>query len=151
MTNQAKNYLPAAVAGASPVGLVVLLYERLILDLTRALAAMQEGDTETRVNELNHAFLILGQLEGSLDTSQAPEAAKTQALFYNVARARIFEAHLKSDRKLIEQQIALFNDVSAAWEQVDPARNAKASPALPLPAAALDQDGEQASAFNASA
>jgi flagellar secretion chaperone FliS len=151
MTNKAKSYLPAAVAGASPVGLVVLLYERLVTDLTRAVAAMEKGDMETRVNEINHVFLILGQLEGSLDTSQAPEAARTQALFYNVARAKILEAHLKSDHKLLEQQVALFNDVRAAWEQVDPARNAKALLPVPLPSAALDQDGEEMSALNATA
>ena len=131
------------------MGLVVLLYERLITDLTRALAAMEKGHMETRVAEMNHAHLILGQLQGSLDPSTAPEAARTQALFYSVARAKIFEAHLKSDRKLLEEQIALFNDVRAAWEQVDPARTARAA-AQPLPTA-LDEDGEGASLLSASA
>ena len=150
MTNYAKSYLPAAVAGASPVGLVVLLYERLILDLARALAAMEKGDIETRVNEINHAFLILGQLEGSLESAHAPEAARTQALFYNVARSKILEAHLKSDRRLMEQQISLFNEVRAAWEQVDPARPGKAAPS-PVPKRAADQDAEEVSFLNASA
>jgi len=130
MTSNAKDYLHAAVAGASPVGLVVLLYERLITDLTRALAAMEKGDTEARVAEINHAFLILGQLEGSLDSSRAPEASRTQARFYSVARGKILEAHLKSSRKLLEEVIVLFNDVRATWEQVDPARQAKAAPAV---------------------
>lgn len=151
MTNNAKDYLQAAVAGASPVGLVVLLYERLVRDLTHALAAMEKGDVETRANELNHAFLILGQLEGSLDAERAPEAAQTQALFYNVARSKILEAHLKSDRKLLEQQIVLINDVRAAWEQVDPARNAKAPLPPYLPSEAADQDGEEVSVLNATA
>lgn len=150
MTYNAKNYLQAAVAGASPVGLIVLLYERLILDLTRAVAAMEKGETETRVNEINHAFLILGQLESSLDSVHAPAAARTQALFYNVARSKILEAHLKSDGKLLETQIALFNEVRAAWEQVDPARNARAPVPAPRPSAASDQD-EPVSAFSASA
>lgn len=149
MTNQAKDYLHAAVAGASPVGLVVLLYERLVTDLTRAVAAMEKGDIETRVAQMNHAFLILGQLEGSLDSSQAPEAAKMQALFYSVARAKILEAHIKSDRKLLEQQIVLLNDVRAVWEQVDPARNAKAPLPPRLPSVAADQDGEEALVLDA--
>jgi len=151
MTNNAKDYLHAAVAGASPVGLVVLLYERLITDLTRALAAMEKGDMETRVAQINHAFLILGQLEGSLDSSQAPEAARTQAHFYSVARAKIFEAQLKSDRKLLEEQIALFNEVRVAWEQVDPARNAKGLFPSSPPRAADNHDGEELAALDASA
>jgi flagellar protein FliS len=151
MTNNAKNYLHAAVAGASPVGLVVLLYERLITDLTRAVAAMEKGEMETRVAEINHAFLILGQLEGSLDPSQSPDAAKTQALFYSVTRARILEAHLKSNRQMLEEQIVVLNDVRAAWEQVDPARHAKVPLPTPLPSAAADLDREEEPVLNASA
>jgi len=151
MTNNAKDYLRAAVAGPSPVGLVVLLYDRLITDLTGAVAAMENGDVETRVAEINHAFLILQQLEGSLDSSQAPEAARKQALFYSVARAKILEAHIKSSRQILEQQIVLLNDVRAAWEQVDPARNAQALPSPPLPSAATDESDEELAVLNMTA
>jgi len=152
MTNNAKDYQRvAAVAGASPVGLVVLLYERLITDLTRAVAAMEKGDLETRVAQINHAFLILGQLEGSLDSSQAPEAARTQALFYSVARAKILEAHLKSSPKMLKEQIVLLNDVRAAWEQVDPARNARVLLPASLPSRAGNQDDEELAVLDASA
>jgi flagellar secretion chaperone FliS len=151
MTHDRKDYLQAAVAGASPVGLVILLYERFIGDLTRALAAMDRGDIETRVAEINHAFLILGQLEGSLEYDKAPEAARKQALFYNVVRGKILEGQLKSDRKLIEEQIALFNDVRAAWEQVDLVRNANVTVApIPPPIAVVDQEQEGKSLLNAS-
>ena len=149
MTYDRKDYLQAAVAGASPVGLVVLLYERLITDLTRALAAMEKGDTETRVAQINHAFLILGQLEGSLDSSPAPEAARTQARFYSVARGKILEAQVNSDRKLLEEQIALFNDVRAAWEQVDPARRPEA--AHTARSRTADQNAEELEVLNATA
>jgi len=151
MTNNSKDYLRAAAAGASPVGLVILLYERLITDLTRAVAAMEKGDMETRVAQINHAFLILGQLEGSLDSRQAPEAARTQALFYSVARAKILEAHIKSNRQMLEEQIVLFNDVRAAWEQVDPARNAKAPLPPLLPSEATNESDEELTVLDASA
>jgi len=151
MTYDRKDYLQAAVAGASPVGLVVLLYERLITDLRRALAAMEKGAMETRVAEINHAFLILGQLEGSLDSSRAPEAARTQALFYSVMRGKIFEAHLKSDRKLLEEQIVVLNDVRAAWEQVASPRDTKAPIYLSPSTTSVDHDGEEVSALNATA
>jgi len=149
MTYNAKDYQRAAVAGATPVGLVVLLYERLIADLTRAVAAMEKGDVETRVAGINHAFLILAQLEGSLDARQAPEAARTQALFYSVVRAKILEAHLKSSRQMLEEQITLLNDVRAAWEHVDPARGAKVLLPAPLPNAAPEQGEDTQGNLNA--
>jgi flagellar protein FliS len=151
MTDKARDYLQAAVAGASPVGLVVLLYERLITDLTRAVAAMERGDIETRVAEISHAFLILGQLEGSLDFSQAPEAARTQALFYSVTRAKILEAQLKSSRSMLEEQIALFNDVRSAWEQFDSARSARVLPPASLPSETADQSDKELEVLNATA
>jgi len=151
MTYDRKDYLQAEVAGASPVGLVVLLYDRLIMDLTRALAAIDRGDIEARAGELNHAFLILGQLEGSLDAEHAPESAQTQALFYNMARSKILEAHLKTDRKLLEQQVALFNEVRSAWEQIDPVRKAKTPLAPTLPIAATGEGNEELASLDASA
>lgn len=150
MTYDRKDYLQAAVAGASPVGLVVLLYERLVVDLTRALAAMEKGDMETRVAQINHAFLILGQLEGSLDSSRAPEAARTQARFYSMARAKILEAQVKSDRKMLEEQIVLFNEVRAAWELVDQPRQAKAA-LTPVPSQTAVQSDEELEILNATA
>ena len=150
MTYKSKDYLNAAVAGASPVGLVVLLYERMIADLRRAVAAMEKGEVEVRVQEINHAFLILGQLEGSLDSSRAPESAKTQTLFYQVVRNKILEAHLKGERKLLEEQIALLNDVRAAWEQVDPARHQPQLPKL-VPRATVEQEEQNLSVLDASA
>jgi len=148
MTYNATDYLHQAAAGASPAGLVILLYDRLVADLTRAINAMEKGLVESSVAEINHAFLILGQLEGSLDSSQAPDAAKTQALFYQVARNRILEAQIKSDRRMLEEQIELFNDVRAAWEQVDRVRNANS--AVPPPPF-RNQDDEELSALDASA
>jgi len=151
MTNNANNYLSAAAEGATPIGLVVLLYDRLVSDLARATAAMEQGDVERRVAEINHALLILGQLEGSLDSTQAPEAARTQALFYQVARSRILEAHVKSSRQMLQEQIALFSDVRAAWEQVDRARYSTL-PATPrLPRASQNQDGDDPTPLDATA
>jgi flagellar secretion chaperone FliS len=150
MKRNSNDYLQAAVEGASPVGLVVLLYDRLVADLTRAIAAMEKGEVESCVAQINHAFLVLGQLEGSLDSSQAPEAARTQTLFYQVARSRILEAHIKSNRKMLEEQIALFNDVRAAWEQVDRARHSTLPVPPPMPSL-NNGDGEQLSALDATA
>jgi len=151
MTNNAKNYLSAAAEGNSPVGLVVLLYDRLVADLARAIAAMEQGDVERRVAEINHAFLILGQLEGSLDSTRAATAAKTQALFYQVARNRILEAHIKSSRRMLEEQIVLFSDVRAAWEQVDRARYSTLPATPQLPRTSENQGGDDLTPLDATA
>ena len=67
MTNPAQEYRKRAVEGASPVGLVVLLYGGAVTNLMRAIAAVDAGNVEKRVEELNKALAIIAQLQGTLD------------------------------------------------------------------------------------
>jgi flagellar secretion chaperone FliS len=119
------SYLRAAVEGATSVGLVIMLYDRLVNDLQRAIAAIRERDVETRCAQIKHALLILQQLEGSMDAEQGGEAARNLASFYSYARAKVMEAQITGKPELLEKLIGHFVEVRGAWQQVDPARPQK--------------------------
>ncbi len=108
--------------GATSVGLVTMLYDRLTADLQRAIVAMRHADVETRCEEMKHALMILQQLEGSLDYENGGEAARNLATFYSFARAKVIESQIKSDPRVLERLIDHIVDLRRAWEQVDPAR-----------------------------
>jgi flagellar protein FliS len=114
------RYLRAAVEGASSVGLVTMLYDRLVADLQRAIAAIRQHDVETRCAQMKHAFLIVQQLEGSLDRENGGEAARNLAALYSYARAKMLEAQIKEHAPTLEKLISHFVDVRGAWQQVDP-------------------------------
>ena len=57
------SYREAAVRGASPVRLIICLYEQAIEDLRRAVVAMDKGAIEIRTREINHALLVIAQLQ----------------------------------------------------------------------------------------
>lgn len=116
------SYRRAAVENASPVGLVVILYDVLINDLRQAVEAIAKKNTEARSKAVKHAFVVLQQLEGSLDQENGGEAAKNLSSFYAVMRGRIFEAHSKVSSEILNEQMTLLLDVRQAWEKVDPAR-----------------------------
>jgi flagellar protein FliS len=122
MTSETLQYRAAAVQSATPIQLVCMLYDTLVRDLGRALAAIVSKDVETRAVEVKHALLVLDQLESSLDFTHGGDSATTLSRFYAVARARIMEGHAKVDPALFQEQIRLFLEVRSAWEQVDPAR-----------------------------
>ena len=122
MNDYQAQYRIASVQSASAVQLVCMLYDRLVADLRRAIEAIESKDIEARSGEIKHALLILQHLEGSLDRQRGGEAAVNLARFYQVARSRIVEGHAKVDPAIFHEQIALFQDVRSAWEQVDPAR-----------------------------
>jgi len=124
------SYRRTAIENASPVGLVVILYDLLIEDLRQAVSAIAREDTEARSKVIKHAFVVLQQLEGSLDYGNGGEAAKNLGRFYAVMRGRIFEAHSKKDAQILNEQVNLLLDVRAAWQQVDPSSPAASADAV---------------------
>ncbi len=114
------RYLRAAVEGASSVGMVTMLYDRLVADLQRAIVAIQQHDIETRCAQMKHAFLIVQQLEGSLDHENGGEAARNLSALYSYARAKMLEAQIKENAHTLEKLIGHFVEVRGAWQQVDP-------------------------------
>jgi flagellar secretion chaperone FliS len=120
------TYLRAAVQNASPAGLVIILFDMLIGDLERVIAAIAARDVEKRSAELKHAFLVLQQLQGSLDMENGGEAAKNFSRFYASIRSKLLEAHLKISREIVRRQIELLLDVRQAWQQSDRAGIASA-------------------------
>ena len=113
------TFLRAAAQNASPAGLVIILYDLLVHDLEQAIAAFADKDVERRTAEIKHSFLVLQQLEGSLDGKNGGEAAKNLGAFYSVLRSKILEAHIKASPDILRRQIELVLDVRQAWQQVD--------------------------------
>ena len=113
------SYRRAAVQNASAVGLVIIMYDMLIEDVHEVIEALKQGDIEKRANELKHAFLILGHMEGVLDMEKGGMAAENLAKFYSVLRANLLDAHIKSSVEKFQRQIELMLEVRQAWEQVN--------------------------------
>jgi flagellar secretion chaperone FliS len=139
------SYLRAAVEGASSVELVIMLYDRLITDLQRAMAAMRARDVEGRCAQIKHALLILQQLEGSMDAERGGDAARNLGAFYSHARAKIMEGQITGKPELLEKLIGHLAEVRTAWQQVDPAGSQRSSAGVPAQDNALQPvRGEEA-------
>jgi flagellar protein FliS len=113
------TYLRAATQNATSVGLVIILYDLLLHDLELAIAAFNDRDIERRTREIKHSFLVLQQLEGSLDKENGGESARDLTRFYAYLRSKILEAHIKVSPEILRQQIEHVLDVRKAWQQVD--------------------------------
>jgi flagellar protein FliS len=117
--NAASEYRQRAVEGASPVGLVVLLYGGAVTALLRASAAIDANDIEKRVKELNKVLAIIAQLQGTLDFEKGGSVAQTLDKFYHVMRAQVIEASIKNSKAVIEDLIKNMTSLKEAWQQVE--------------------------------
>jgi flagellar secretion chaperone FliS len=113
------TYLRAAAQDATEAGLVIILHDLLAHDLELAIAALADRDMERRTAEIKHSFLVLQQLEGSLDMENGGEAARNFSAFYATLRCKILEAHIKASPEILRRQIELVLEVRQAWQQVD--------------------------------
>jgi flagellar protein FliS len=135
------------VEGASPVGLVVLLYGGAVTNLMRAIAAVDAGNVEKRVLELNKALAIITQLQGTLDFEKGGAVAVQLDKFYHVMRSQILEASIKNSKPLLEDLVKHMSSLKEAWQQVERETMMQGSTGMSAtPPALLNQSMQMASA-----
>jgi flagellar secretion chaperone FliS len=122
------SYREAIVQGASPVQLVICLYEQAIEDLRRAVLALEKKDIQARTRAINHALTVIGQLQGTLDMERGGEVARNLLLYYGAIRAGLIEAQCRESVAMLEQQIALLMQVHEAWIEVERVSGAPTPP-----------------------
>ncbi len=110
-------YQDSAVRGATPIELVILLYDSAIDNMRRALTAMNSSDFEQRSAQIGHALMVLQQLQGTLDFERGGVAAKQFEQFYNLVRAKLLEAQMRGSSDLMQQQIRSMSEVRDCWAE----------------------------------
>jgi flagellar protein FliS len=114
---QANRYLGDALATATPAALVVMLYDRLVLDLQRAEQAQKEGDRETAHVNLIHAQDIVHELQNSLDVD-AWEGAQGLMSLYTWLLQELAVANVSCDAARTEQcRTVTVEPLAEAWRQ----------------------------------
>lgn len=119
MTHPRTAYRENDVRGATPIRLVVLLYDQLIQDLFQAAHAIEQNDIELRTKMLNHAILVIAHLQSPLDFARGGKVATDLDHFYNLLRHNLVEAQFRPTRQAINQQITDMQALRAAWVEVD--------------------------------
>ncbi|MBZ5736149.1 flagellar export chaperone FliS [Nocardioides sp. TRM66260-LWL] len=114
--NPRAAYMDASVATASPARLLVMLYERLVLDVTRALEAQRSGDLQEAHRQLVHAQDIVLELRSSLRVEEW-DGAPQLASIYDFLHLQLVRANIGKDADLTEACLALVTDLCATWRE----------------------------------
>jgi flagellar protein FliS len=117
MKHPALTYRQMSVQGASPLGLVVMLYDGAIAALLRAIAAIEARNVEKKCYHLCRALAIIAQLEGSLNFERGGEAARTLQTFYQYVRAQAMKANIENSANILRALIENLTTVRDAWRE----------------------------------
>jgi flagellar protein FliS len=112
--NARNAYLDNAVSTASPARLLVMLVDRLVLDVQRGLDAQRAGQIQEAHNQLVHAQEILVHLRGTLNT-EAWDGGPGLASLYDWLHAQLVQANIKKDPAITEGCLSLVTDLADTW------------------------------------
>ena len=99
--------------------LVAMMYEGILESVARARGAMQQGDTETKVAEIQRAVRILQEgLRTSLDLDNGGELAANLANLYDYCVLRLAQANGRNDEAALAEVARLIKPIADAWREM---------------------------------
>jgi flagellar protein FliS len=110
-------YREAAVLTASPVQLVVMLYDGVERFLRQAEAVMGEGVVAQANDRMQRAEAILDELLSTLDKSAGQIAERLEAI-YIFCKRLLMEARIERDPSKLEKVRALLRPLRESWSEL---------------------------------
>ena len=110
--------LASRIEGASPHGLVAILFDELLKALDAMAAAARAREFGQRGTRQARALSILHGLEASLDYDQGGEIATSLAAVYAEARRLVIAAARDNDPDLVLRARNMLDEIASAWRQI---------------------------------
>jgi flagellar secretion chaperone FliS len=110
------RYMGDTVATASPQQLLVMLYDRLALDLERAEEALVAGNKDVSHAQLLHAQEIVLELRASLQVD-VWEGGPRLAALYTWVLGELIKANLKGDVRRVRDCRQVVEPLRDAWRE----------------------------------
>jgi flagellar protein FliS len=115
MYSNAKNaYVDNSVSTASPERLLVMLCDRLVLDVQRALEAQRERDHMEGHRQLVHAQEVVIHLRSTLRV-EAWEGGPGLASLYDWLHNELIRANISKDPAVTEGCLSIVTNLADTW------------------------------------
>ncbi len=110
------RFLADTVATATPARLLTMLFDRLLLDLSRGEEFLVEGRRPEATQQLTHAQEILAQLIGDLNVAIWDGGERLLSI-YTYALSQLISASLVGDVEKVRTCRALLTPLCEAWRE----------------------------------
>lgn len=114
--NMRQRYLADSVSTATPAKLLMMLLDRLVLDLDRGEQALLAGDRPEANTHLKHAQDIVTELHVSLDL-EAWDGAAGLAALYAFVETELVHANVQGDVGKVTAVRGLIEPLRDTWRE----------------------------------
>jgi flagellar protein FliS len=111
-----ERYLADTIATAPPAKLLVMLYDRLVLDLNRGEGELRDGNRVAASTHLIHAQDIVLELRTSLKLD-GWEGANGLAQIYTFVLTELIHANMNGDLKRVSDCRGLIEPLRDSWRE----------------------------------
>jgi flagellar protein FliS len=123
LNNPTKTYakvgLETGVDGASPVRLIVMLYDGALLAIASAEHHMKEGRVPEKGQAISQAIRIISEgLRASLDFQAGSDLAEKLDALYDYMEHRLMQANLQNQPAILREVAGLLRELKVAWEEI---------------------------------
>lgn len=129
-TNARNRYEKDGTGVVPQPRLLLMLFDRLVLDVRTSIDAIATGQIELSHKKLTNAQAILWELHAALDTKAWPEG-EGLAQLYLWLNEQLVEANCNKDGRKLKACMGILDDLNATWKQAyaSLSPNAVATPA----------------------
>ena len=114
--NLRDRYLQDSINTATPGKLLVMLYDRLVMDLAQGEEWLRAGDREQANERITHAQEIILELRATLDMDVWAGAAGLASL-YGFLLTELIQANIKRDADKVATCRGLVEPLRDAWRE----------------------------------
>lgn len=114
--NARDAYLNASVTTATPPRLLVMLYDRVVLDIRRGIEAQREERYDEASTQLLHAQEIVNELRSSLK-ADLWEGGAQLASIYDWLFGELVKANIGRDVAVTETCLAIVEPLAQTWRE----------------------------------
>jgi flagellar protein FliS len=113
------QYRKSAVSGASPLQLVIMLYDGALRFMEAGRHAMLNNEVFQQNDNLTRAQRIISELLSTLDLEKGGEVAKNLFSIYTYVYDRLVEANLEDKPEIVEECSGIFSELRESWVELE--------------------------------
>jgi len=113
----AQNYVRTQVESASPMELVVMLYDGAVRTADSAHEAMVSGNIPARRTAMNKLMAIIAELQNTLDVTRGGRMAEELDDLYTYMLTRLLKAITEQDARPIDEVRRLLATLADGWRE----------------------------------